>query len=79
MHNSRLPSLTRSQPRWGDRMSATAPKTSNASRLVASGARLSEPKRYALADLLDILYEAYQDLPAEVQTAVRNAIDQLES
>jgi hypothetical protein len=59
-------------------MPATAPKTSPASRLIASGATLSEPQRYALADLINVLREAYPDLPAEVQTAVRDVIGRLE-
>jgi hypothetical protein len=59
-------------------MPATAPKTSHASRLVASGSKLRDDQRYALADLIDILRAAYPDLPAEVQTAVRDTIGRLE-
>jgi hypothetical protein len=57
---------------------ATAPKTSAASRLIASGTKLRDDQRYALADLINVLREAYLDLPAEVQTAVRDAIARLE-
>jgi hypothetical protein len=59
-------------------MSATASKTSHASRLIASGATLTEPQRYALADLINVLRACYPDLPAEAQTAVRTAIGRLE-
>lgn len=59
-------------------MPATAPKTSPASRLIASGTKLTEPQRQALADLISVLRAAYPDLPAEVQTAVRDVIGHLE-
>jgi len=60
-------------------MPATAPKTSHASRLIAAGGKLRDDQRYAVADLIDILRAAYSDLPAEVQTAVRDTIGRLES
>jgi len=61
-------------------MPATAPKTSHAaSRLIASGGKLREDQRYAIADLISVLRAAYDDLPSEVQTAVRDTIGRLES
>jgi uncharacterized membrane protein len=60
-------------------MPATAPKTSPASRLIASGTKLRDDQRYALADLICVLRAAYSDLPAEAQTAYRNAILLLEN
>jgi hypothetical protein len=59
-------------------MPATAPKTSPASRLIASGTKLRDDQRYALADLICVLSATYPDLPAEVQTAVRDTIGRLE-
>jgi len=60
-------------------MPATAPKTSHASRLIAAGTKLRDDQRHALADLICVLRAAYDDLPSEVQTAVRDTIGRLES
>ena len=58
-------------------MPATTPGTSAAWRTIASGRQLRDDQRYPLADLLDVLRDAYTDLPAEVQTAYRQAINAL--
>lgn len=47
-------------------------------RTIASGRQLRDEQRYPLADLLDALRDAYPDLPAEVQTAYRHAVNQLD-
>jgi len=58
--------------------SVTAAMHSHAWRTIASGRQLRDDQRYPLADLLDILRDTYPDLPAEVQTAYRHAINNLE-
>lgn len=69
--------ITHSYPMGGGFMPATAPKTTPASRRVASGTVLSEPQRHALADLLVVLNDSWDDLPAETRSAYRTVIGRL--
>ena len=64
-------------PVLAELMPATTPGTTPAGRRVASGTALSEPQRYALAELINVLHTTWDDLPAEVQTAYRQAITAL--
>lgn len=62
---------------WLVLMSATGRRTSHAWRTIASGQQLRDDQRFPLADLLDVLRDAYDALPAEVQSAYRQAITAL--
>jgi len=49
-----------------------------AARRITANTGLTESQRSALADLINVLNTCYDDLPAEAQSAVRDAIAHLE-
>jgi hypothetical protein len=54
-----------------------APGPSDVGAELAARTTLDEDQRFSLADLLDVLRDVYPDLPVEVQTAYRNAVNHL--